>query len=446
MEKELSRFISVVRLKVRFITFLNWLLELLIYISVLYILGYFFHFDVPYIYLVVPLSMALALSLFKPISDESIAIIIDRDLDLKERVITSLEFSKEESPIIKRLIDETIILLKRLDVKKVYPLKFRRRIRYAILIPPILFLSLMFYQNIFYPRFISSREEVTAQTRVETDILRLEQKLISEKPELAKRLEFLRREMEEKKIKSEEGLSILKEITKEIEKDPGSMDTTSKVDIKKMLEMVMNKMSSNTSSQNNKEKTREGERQLAPSGNLSTEGSSSGDKNFPLKDKSSLNPEENSGESSSMGGENFDTMPNTTEDKKMGNKAGGGSSQGEAKSGSKEGERIEESKGGRENIEQGGTLPGKGERDTKLGEESKRLNVQGLPQYVPGIAKEEGDIKLKVRNLGKDTSPSIGERDVGSPTQSSEDPIRKEMVPSEYREAIKLYFERLKGE
>lgn len=304
----------------------------------------------------------------------------------------------------------------------------------------------MFYQNVFYPRFISPKEEIIAQTRIETDILRLEQKLISEKPELAKRLELFRREIGEKKIKSEEGLSILKEITKEIEKDPGSMDTTSKTDIKKMLEMVMNKMSISASSQNNKEETREGERQLAPSGNLSTEGSSSGDRNFPLKDKSGLNPEENSGENSSMGGEDFDTMPNTTEDKKMGNKAGSGSSQGEAETDSKEGEKIEESRGSGENIEQGGTLPGKGERDTKLGEESERLNIQGLPQHVPGIAKEEGDIKLKIRNIGKDTNPSIGERDVGSPTKSSEDPIRKEIVPSEYREAIKLYFERLKGE
>ncbi len=445
MKNDLSRLISIVRLKVRLITFLNWLLELLIYASVLYILGYFFHFDVPYIYLIVPLSMALGLSLFKPINDESIAIIIDRDLDLKERVITSLEFSDKESPIIERLIDETIILLKSLDIKKVYPFKFRKRIRYAILIPPILFLSLMFYQNVFYPRFVSPKEEISVQNRIETDILKLEQKLISEKPELAKRLEFLRRGIEEKKIKGEEGLSILKEITKEIEKDPGSIDTTSKVDIKKMLEMVMNKMSSNTSSQDSKEGTREGERQLAPSGNLSTEDSSSEDRNFPLKDKSALNPEKNSGENSSMGGENFDTMPNTTGDKKMGNKVGSRSSRGETETGSKEGERAEESRGS-DSIEQGGTLPGKGERDTKLGEESKRLNTQGLPQYVPGIAKEEGDIKLKIKNLGKDTTPSIGERAIGSPTKSSEDPIGKEVVPSEYREAIKLYFERLKGE
>lgn len=443
---ELSRFISLVRLKIRFVMFLNWLLELLIYTSIPYILGYFFGFNLSYLYLLIPFATALSLSIFRSIPDKSVAIIIDRDLDLKERVITSLEFGREESFIIKTLINETVILLKNLNIKKVYPLRFRERLKYVAIIPPVLFFSLMFYQNVFYPRFISFREEMTTQAGIETDILRLEQKLVSEKPELAKRLELLRREMEEKKVKNEEGLSVLKEITKEIEKDPGSMDTSTRVDIKRMLEMVMEKMNSKISQNNqNNEKEQREERQLTSDRNSSGEGRNSGTENFPTKDRSNLDSKEGVGKDSSMGEENFDTMSNTGEDKKSGNITEGGS-QGEMDTASKEGKEGREAKEGSNNIEQGGTLPGKGERENKLGEESQRRNLQGLPQYVPGIPKEEGDIKLKIRNVGKDISPSIGERDTGTPERATEEPVKKELVPSEYRETIKLYFERLKGE
>ena len=252
--------------------------------------------------------------------------------------------------------------------------------------------------------------------------------------------------MEEKKIKNEEGLSILKEITKEVEKDPGSMDTSTRVDIKRMLEMVMEKMNSKVSQNNkNNERGQNEERQLASDRNSSGEGRNSGAENFPTKDRSNLDSEESGGKDSSMGEEDFDTIPNTSEDKKSGNITEGGS-QGEMDTASKEGKEEKEAREGSNNIEQGGTLPGKGERESKLGEESERKNLQGLPQYVPGIAKEEGDIKLKIRNVGKDISPSIGERDTGSPERAMEEPIKKELLPSEYRETIKLYFERLKGE
>ncbi|MBC7319828.1 hypothetical protein H5T89_04215 [bacterium] len=446
MSTELRKFISLVKLKMRAVIFLNWLSELLVYTSTLYIVGYFFHLNISYLYLLFPLFIALILSIFKPIDDERVAIVIDRDLDLKERVITSLEFSKDESPIIKRLLDETVSLLRSVDLKKVYPLRFRKRIRYALLIPLIFFLSLMFYQNIFYPKFVSSRgKDLTTQSIIESDILRLEQKLVSERPELAKRLEILRREIEEKKIKKEEGLSVLKEITKEINKEISGMDTNTKMDIKKMLEMVMNKMNNtNNTPQDNKNEGGEGERQLTSSRGLSNEELDSEGGNYPMKDRSDLNNSEGSGKDSSVGGEDTDTISNIDKERGMGNRMEGGS-QGEIDTSSKEGKNEESATGGRETVEEGGSLPGKGERENKLGEESERLSNQGIPQYVPGIAKEEGDIRLKIKNVGKEVPSSI-EEGTGGPIKSMEDPIRKESVPSEYRETIKLYFERLKGE
>ncbi len=448
MSAELRRFISLVRLKIRTVMFLNWTLELSIYTSTIFVLGYFFHFDISYLYLLIPFFIALVLSIIKPIDDDKVAIVIDRDLDLKERVITSLEFSKDDSPIIKRLLDDTLNLLKTVDLKRVYPLRFRKRIKYALLVPSILFLSLMFYQNIFYPKFISSREtNIATQSIIESDILRLEQKLVSERPELAKRLEILRKEIEEKKIKKEDGLSVLKEITKEIEKEASSgMDTNTRMDIKRMLEAVMNKMNSdNTSntSQDDRGKGKEGERQLASNRGLSGEESGSESGDYPMKDRSELDSGDGSGKDSSTG-ENTDVTSNLDKKEGTGNKMEGGS-QGDIDASSKENKRGEDAVGGKETVEEGGSLPGKGERENKLGEESERLFNQGIPQYVSGIAKEEGDIRLKIKNVGKEVSPSI-EESVGSPIKSIEDPIRKENVPSEYRETIKLYFERLKGE
>ncbi|MCX7796112.1 MAG: hypothetical protein N2380_06295 [bacterium] len=447
MSAELRRFVSLVRLKIRAVIFLNWLLELLIYTSTLFVLKHFFHFDISYLYLIIPLSIALALSILKPINDEKVALVIDKDLDLKERVITSLEFRETKSPIIERLLDDTINLLKTVDLRKVYPIRFRKRIRYAILVPSILFLLLVFYQNVFYPRFTSSRgTDLTTQNIIESDILRLEQKLVSERPELAKRLEILRREIEEKKIRKEEGLSVLKEITKEIERETSSnMDTNTKMDIKKMLEMVMNKMNNtnNNSQENNRSESGEGERRLTTDRGLSNEevGSESG--NYPTKDKSELNNGEGNSKDSSMG-ENTDTISNIEKERGTGSKVEG-SSQGEMDTSAKEGKKGEDATGGKETVEEGGSLPGKGERENKLGEESERLSNQGVPQYVPGIAKEEGDIRLRIKNVGKEASPSTKEGG-GSPIGSIEDPVRKEHVPSEYRETIKLYFERLKGE
>lgn len=447
MSSELNRFISLVRLKIRLVIFLNWFLELLVYASTLYIIDYFFHLNIPYLYLLVPLFAALILSAFKPINDEKVALVIDKDLDLKERVITSLEFWRNESPIIKRLLDDTVNLLKTLDLRKAYPIRFRKRIKYIILVPPILFLFLVLYQNIFYPRFISSRgTDLTIQNIIESDILRLEQKLVSERPDLAKRLEILRREIEEKKIKKEEGLNVLKEITKEIEKEASNgMDTNTKMDIKKMLEIVMNKMNNtnDTSQENRRNENGEGERQLTSNRGLPNEEPGSESGNYPRRDRSESDNNEGSSKDSSMG-ENTDTTSNIDKKEGMENRMDGGS-QGEMDASSKESKKGEDSIGGKETVEEGGSLPGKGEREDKLGEESKRLNNQGLPQYVPGIAKEEGDIRLRIKNLGKEVSPSI-EEGIGSPIKSIEDPIRKENVPSEYREAIKLYFERLKGE
>ncbi|MGC8718087.1 MAG: hypothetical protein ACP5RW_08845, partial [bacterium] len=97
-------------------------------------------------------------------------------------------------------------------------------------------------------------------------------------------------------------------------------------------------------------------------------------------------------------------------------------------------------------TQEGGSLPGKGERENKLGEETPRKVDEGTPQFVPGIPKEEGDIRLEIKGLGKNVPSSIPKVGGGNVKKSSEDPLTREPIPPEYRETIRLYFERLKGE
>jgi hypothetical protein len=97
-------------------------------------------------------------------------------------------------------------------------------------------------------------------------------------------------------------------------------------------------------------------------------------------------------------------------------------------------------------VREGGSLPGKGERENKLGEETKRKISQGTPQFVPGLSKEEGNIKIEIKGLGKNIPSSIPAVERRGVKKSSEDPLTKEPIPPEYRDTIKLYFERLKGE
>lgn len=146
--RELNKFISRVRLKIRSVLFFNWLLELYIYLSAIYIVNYFFHLDVSYYYLLIPVFFAIFLSLVRPIDNRDVAIIIDKDLGLDERVITSLEFNGLDSPIVKRLISETVDMLRNLNIKNVYPFRFRKRLKYLLLIPLYyfsLYLSIRMY-------------------------------------------------------------------------------------------------------------------------------------------------------------------------------------------------------------------------------------------------------------------------------------------------------------
>lgn len=446
MRDYLSKAISKVRLKIRFVSFLNWILEGYLYLSVLYIVGYFFHLGISYYYLLIPVFFAVVLSVVRPIKDRDVAIIIDKDLGLDERVITSLEFGRLESPIVKGLVSETSMLLENLDIKRVYPFRIRKRLKYLLLIPALVFLSLFLYQSVFYPRGESSPiTEESQLSRIITDLLDLQQRLISERPDLAKRLEILKREIEERRVTSKEGLDVLKEITKEIDKTPsGGMDSNTMADIKRMLELVMKKMENRESYRANNETTQSREFQEG-----SKEGTDIGglepSRDAPGNSKE-ISPSNNGGEENpsditegSGGGEKgADRQPS-------GSTHMGGSS--EASVGeTKEDARKEKISAGSNTVEEGGRLPGKGERKNKLGEESSRDQVQAIPQYVPGIPKEEGSIKLRIKSLGKETSPTVEREDFGPPVRASEEPIRKESVPQEYREMIRLYFERLKGE
>lgn len=444
--RELNKAISRVRLKIRFVFFLNWLLESYLYLSVLYIVNYFFHLNISYYYLLIPVFLAIILSLVRPIDDRDVAIVIDKDLGLDERVITSLEFSRLDSPIVKGLISETLILLRNLDIKKVYPLRIRKRLKYLLLIPTLVFLSLFLYQNVFYPRGMSSPvTEETRVSRINTDLLNLQQKLVSERPDLAKRLEILRKDIEERKVTSKEGLNILKEITKEIDKTPsGGMDSNTRADIKRMLELVMNKMGNKESTSGNNNETPQGrefqEDSREGTGKKGLE--SSKDEVSDGREVSSSNTSE---EDSSDLTDGFGREQSGADKQQSGVSSMRGSSEGSAGD-SKEGKEKEGASAGGDTVEEGGTLPGKGERENKLGEESSRNQTQATPQYVPGIPKEEGSIKLRIKSLGKETSPTVEREDLGSPIKSPEDPIKKESVPYEYKEKIRHYFERLKGE
>lgn len=452
--KELSKFISKVRLKIRFVFFLNWLLELYLYLSVLYIVGYFFDLNISYYYLFMPIFFAILLSIVRPIDSRDVAIIIDKDLNLNERVITSLEFSSLNSPIVESLILETLNMLKSLDLKKVYPLRFRKRLKYLILVPFLVLLSLFLYQNVFYPRVVSSPVEESGVSRISIDLVNLQQKLVSEKPELAKRLEVLRKEIEEKKITPQEGINILKEITKEIDKTPSSgIDSKARADIKRMLELVMNKMNDNkeTSGSGNNESlrreesqeqsqdgSREGMSQKNP-GAQESKSSDNGDSdtNYEYSEQEGNNTRPISGEQREEASIDKNEQSSSTSMR--------GSSEGSAGDLGKK-EEGGESSASSDTVEEGGTLPGKGERENKLGEESNRNETLATPQYVPGIAKEEGNIRLRIKSLGKEVSPTVEEKATGGAVRSVEDPIKKESVPYEYKEVIRLYFERLKGE
>ncbi|HOP55684.1 MAG TPA: hypothetical protein PLK33_03050 [bacterium] len=447
--RELNKFISRVRLKIRSVLFFNWLLELYIYLSAIYIVNYFFHLDVSYYYLLIPVFFAIFLSLVRPIDNRDVAIIIDKDLGLNERVITSLEFNGLDSPIVKRLISETVDMLRNLNIKNVYPFRFRKRLKYLLLIPPLLFLSLSLYQNVFYPGEVSPQVEESGVSRISMDLITLQQKLVPERPDLAKRLEVLRKEMEEKRITSKEGINILEEITKEIDNTPaGNMDSNARADIKKTLELVMEGMNDKgMSPATDNENSRKEEPQDSSGEGTGGKGmEAGGDK--PVDEEGGKTSPSYTGEEEDTSGAMSNEQGEQTginEEEKSGADSAGGQIDGSAGDSGEEVEK-EGTLAGSDTVEEGGTLPGKGERDNKLGEETGRNQVQNILEYVPGIAKEEGGIKLKIKGSGKETSPAVEGGTQGAPVKSVEDPVEGESIPYEYKEMIRIYFERLKGE
>lgn len=446
--RELNKVISRVRLKIRSVLFFNWLLELYIYLSAIYIVNYFFHLDVSYYYLLIPVFFAIFLSLVRPIDDRDVAITIDKDLGLDERVITSLEFNGLDSPIVKMLTSETVDMLRNLNLKNVYPFRFRKRLKYLLLIPSLLFLSLSLYQNVFYPREVPPQVEESGVSRISMDLMTLQQKLVPERPDLAKRLEVLRKEMEEKRITTKEGINILEEITKEIDNAPsGSMDSNARADIKKTLELVMKGMNDKgMSSATNNESSRKEESQDSSGEGTGGRGMEPGGDKTADEEGGKTSPSYTGEEdiSGAMGNEPGEET-GINEEEKSGTDSAGGPVDRSAGDSGEEGEK-EGASAGSNTVEEGGTLPGKGERENKLGEETGRNQVQNMLEYVPGIAKEEGGINLKIKGSGKETSPTVEGGTRGAPVKSVEDPVQGESIPYEYKEMIRIYFERLKGE
>jgi len=443
MRLELTKTFFKIKWKIRFISFINWLIEFYIYFSIIYIIDYFFRLNIGFNYLFIPPVLALILSILKPIKDRDIALIVDKDLNLKERVITTLEFQHSENPLISNLIADTMEKLKSINLRNVYPFKFRKRLLYAGIIPVLVLFSLFIYQSIQFSKNVSVVEEPVISEKGR-EIVSLAQQLKFERPEIAKRLESLGKKMEEKKISQKETMSTLDKITKEIDKEPNSSSNAKSVnsELKKILELTTSKLAmDNNSSRAPQETSSQGKE----SSESKEKGNEKGDKGSMPKDSGP-----NSGTDNSSG---------TMDKNNMSNPDGGentGTSQEKISEPPLQGGSTEKSIGVKERgegtgkeedtVREGGSLPGKGERENKLGEETERKDVQGIPQFVPGIPKGEGDIKMKIKGLGKITPSNISEMGGAKPKKSFEDPLAKEPIPPEYRDTIRLYFEKLEGE
>jgi hypothetical protein len=440
MKPEMVKTFIKIRWKIRIISFINWLIELYLYLSSIYIVSYFFRLDIRLDYLGIPLVLAAIFSVVKPIRDRDIAIILDKDLALEERVITTLEFDHQESPLVSNLIIDTVERLKNSNLKLVCRFRLRKRLLYAMGIPILIFFSLFIYNSIQFSRNLSLSEGVVASEKGK-EIISLAQQLRSEKPEIAKRLEALGKGIEEKKVLQKENIATLDKITKEIDKETDSSGNTKNinVELKKILELTASKLDmENNPSKNNQE--------ISPQrkeSNQTAEDSNRGN------EKGSSPKEPNTGQDNSSGILDKNNMPG------IGKNGNTGSSEDKttnppSQAGSREDnggikDLGEASSKENNTIQEGGTLPGKGERENKLGEETQRKTEEGAPQFVPGIPKGEGEIKIEIKGFGKATSSNIPEAG-GDVKKSAEDPLAKEPIPPEYREAIRLYFERLKGE